>query len=439
MWRKSSNRKPLILKGARQVGKTHLLTHWGKEQFPKVHVVNFEKFPALNRIFERDFDPRRIIGELAFVLGSSIDPATDLVVFDEIQSAPRALTSLKYFCEEMPQLALACAGSLLGVILSADSFPVGKVNFLHLRPMSFPEFLLAVDAKETWRQIPQPSMHAVLAPVVHEHLWDLLRLYYVVGGMPESVAVITQSGADMGPKMRDALEGVRTVQRAILSSYEQDFAKHAGKLKAVHLQALYRNVPSQLAAVHDESTRRFHFGEVLPNKKGFSAWERPIQWLRNAGLVQQIKIANKAALPLEHYTKPNLFKLIPTDIGLLGCMQNLAPAVLLDQNFGIAKGYFAEAYVAQALLAASAVDHDPPLYCWHEGESEIEFLYPRGLDLVPIEVKAGRRTKSRSLGQYLLKYKPDLAVRVSTKALAFNPSTKILDLPLFLAHWIPHL
>jgi uncharacterized protein len=439
IWRLSPRRKPLILKGARQAGKTYLLKTWGNAHFPKVHIVNFEQKSAIAKIFERDLDVKRIISELSFATESAIDPKTDLLIFDEIQACPRALTSLKYFCEDMPELALACAGSLLGVSLSSESFPVGKVSFLHLHPMSFPEFLMAVDTRETGKYLPKPSINATIPPLVHEHLWDLLRLYYVTGGMPEAVSILAQTTASARVKMRDILEEVRTVQRAILQSYEQDFAKHAGKINAVHIQALYQNIPSQLAAVQDESIRRFQFGDVLPNKKGFAAWERPIQWLKNAGLVQKIKIANKSALPLEHYTKPNLFKLLPNDIGLLGCMQNLAPAVLLDQSFGIAKGYFAEVYVAQALQAASAIDFDHLLYCWNEGESEIEYLYPRHLGLIPIEVKSGLRTKSRSLNQYLLKYNPGLAIRLSAKPFHYDPSKKLLDLPLPLAHWIPDL
>jgi hypothetical protein len=379
------------------------------------------------------------VGELSFHLDKTIDIHKDLLVFDEIQACPKALTSLKYFCEDLPALALACAGSLLGVALSSESFPVGKVSFLCLRPMSFPEFIQAVDTKDTWKYIEKPSITAQIPLPVHEHLWDLLRLYYYVGGMPEAVRVLSESDGLKGPGLREALLEVRVIQRQILASYELDFSKHAGKLNSVHLQALFNSIPSQLAAVNDESSRRFLFGNVLPNKKGFSAWERPIQWLKNAGLVHQIKIVNKSAFPLEHYTKANIFKLIPHDIGLLACMQNLPFEVLLQQSYGIAKGYFAEVYVAGAIISSSSDDFDTPLYCWQEGESEIEFLLSAGTQLLPLEVKSGLRTRSRSLDQYTTKYGPKLSIKVSGKPLNFNPETKTLNLPLALAHWIPRI
>lgn len=438
-WKDAPRRKPLIVKGARQVGKTHVLESWGKSRFPRIHTLNFERAPTIGRAFEKDYDVIRIIGELSFHLDHPIDIKNDLLIFDEIQACPKALTSLKYFCEDMPELALVSAGSLLGVILSPESFPVGKVSFLHLRPMSFPEFVQAVDSKESWKYILKPAMDAEIPTVVHEHLWDLLRLYYVVGGMPEAIQVLAEERIHKGPRLKEALNQVRVIQRQILASYEQDFAKHAGGLNSVHIQALYRNIPSQLATVNDETTRRFQFGSVLSSKKGFSAWERPIHWLKNAGLIHQIKIANKSAFPLEHYTKPNMFKLMPHDIGLLGCMQNIPAEILLDQNYGIAKGYFAECYVAQALVCAAAADYDYPLYCWQEGESEIEFLWSGKTELVPIEVKSGLRTKSRSLGQYISRYHPSLSIRVSAKPLQFHAETKILNVPLALTHWIPKL
>ena len=391
------------------------------------------------RSFDRDFDVTRILNELSFNLDDAINPETDLLIFDEIQACPKAMTSLKYFCEDMPRLALACAGSLLGVVLSPESFPVGKVQFLNLRPMSFPEFLRAADTKNTLDHLPTPSTKATIPEVIHEHLWDLLRLYYVTGGMPEAVGIVAEAKGNKSTKLQATLEETREIQRSIIASYENDFAKHAGKLNATQIQSLYSNIPSQLASVHDESIRRFQFGHVLPGKKGFTAWERPIQWLKNAGLAHQIKITNRGELPFEHFTKPNMFKLIPHDIGLLGCMLDLSPAVLTDQNFGIAKGYFAEVYVAQSILAAASPDKDESLYCWQEGEAEIEFIISGDRGPIPIEVKSGLRTKARSLGQYISRYKPELAIRLSTKPMSWDPERNLLNLPLPLAHWIEPL
>lgn len=436
VWKKSTTRKPLILKGARQVGKTYLLQSWGKDAFAKVHYINFEKNKNAAQSFNRDFDTARIVNELSFILGANINTKTDLIIFDEIQSCPKAITSLKYFCEDLPELAVACAGSLLGVILSPEPFPVGKVDFLKLHPMTFKEFLLAADPKKTLNHLPTASIKANIPAAMHNHLWDMLKIYFVTGGMPEVVGSVLESknaGARIAP---ENLEKARKLQRAIVTSYESDIAKHAGKLNATHIQALYRNVPSQLAAVHDESIRRFQFGAVMPGKKGFAVWEGPIQWLKNAGLVHQIKIANKPDFPLEHYTKSNMFKLVPHDIGLLGCMLDLPPAVILQQDFGIAKGYFAEAYVAQCLAAIAPPDKEEQLYCWQEGEAEIEFIRSGGTSIIPIEVKSGNRTKSRSLNEFISRYQPLLALRFSAKPFSFNSENNILNIPLYLPQWI---
>lgn len=272
---------------------------------------------------------------------------------------------------------------LLNVILTLkESFvncpPVGKVDFMELYPMTFEEFLLAADSRHTLDHLPAASFDAHIPAAVHNHLWDMLKIYFVTGGMPEVVEVVLESKTAGSFATPEKLERARKIQCAIVTSYESDIAKHAGKLNATHIQALYRNIPSQIAAVHDASMRRFQFGAVMSGKKGFAVWEGPLQWLKNAGIVHQIKIANKPDFPLEHYTKPNMFKLVPHDIGLLGCVLDLPPAVILQQDFGIAKGYFAEAYVAQCLVALAPPDKQEQLYCWHEGEAEIEFIRNSG-------------------------------------------------------------
>jgi predicted AAA+ superfamily ATPase len=435
-WRLSSRRKPLILRGARQVGKTYALQNWGKASFAKVHYFNFEKQVSLRSIFDRDFDVKRILRELAFETHSSVDIASDLVIFDEVQTCPRAISSLKYFCEDMPELALACAGSLLGVVLAPEPFPVGKVDFLNLHPMTFPEFLRAFSGGEVLDFIPKASLRAHIPQSLHERLWDFLQLYYVTGGMPEPVAVLVESCKTLEHVTPARLEEVRRVQRVIAASYENDFAKHAGKVNATQIQALYRNVPSQLQAVHDESTRRFRFGEVMSGKKGFVSWERPIHWLINAGLVHQIKIANRSDFPLEHFTKPNLFKLIPHDVGILGALLDLPPAVLMKQDFGMAKGFFAEVYVGQTIVATASPDKNEQLYSWSEGNSEIEFLIAGESVLVPVEVKSGYRTKAKSLSEYARQYQPSLAVKLSAKPFFYDEQKRLLNLPLPLAHWL---
>lgn len=429
-WRSSTRRKPLILKGARQVGKTYILKEWGASAFPAVHYVNFEKTPQAASIFASDLDVRRIVRELAFWLKTSIDISRDLLILDEIQTAPRALSALKYFCEDLPEFAVCAAGSLLGVILTDESFPVGNVKFLHLHPLSFAEFLQAVDDRGTAQWLPQPSLSAHLPDIVHGHLWDLLRAYYVVGGMPEAVATYQRLRHDL----RAAFAQVRAVQRDLLETYENDFAKHAGKLNAIHIQALYRNIPSQLAGAHDDSVQRFKFGEVMTGKKGFAAWERPLHWLINAGLALQVKIANAAELPLEHFCKPNVFKLYLHDVGLLGAAQKLEPADLWGQNFGLAKGFFAENFVAQEMRAAHD-DQQWPLYAWSQRSAEVEFVRSYQGRVIPIEVKAGRRTQAKSLRQFQRQYDPPLAIKITAEPLGFEEAARLLKLPLYLAAW----
>jgi len=429
-WQSEDRRKPLIVKGARQVGKTFTLLDWGKKAFPQVHYINFEKSPQAVQIFVQDFDVKRIIMELSFWLKTFIDPQRDLLIFDEIQAAPRALTALKYFCEDMPQLAICSAGSLLGVILSEESFPVGKVSFLHLYPLNFSEFLEAVDERESAKWLPPPSLTAKIPLVMHDHLWEMLKLYYVVGGMPEAVEKFRQ----LQNNLHEALLQVRVVQRDLLQTYENDFAKHSGKLNAIHIQALYRNIPSQLAEAHDDSVQRFKFGDVMPGKKGFSAWERPLHWLVNAGLTLQTKIANTAEMPIEHYCKPNQFKLYLHDIGLLGCAQRLEPAIIRQEQYGLAKGYFAENFVAQE-LRASHYDQEWPLYGWSERSSEIEFIRIYQGRIIPIEVKSGRRTQAKSLMQFQQQYRPPLAIKISANSLQYRHEEQLLLLPLYLAAW----
>ncbi len=430
-WRQSPLRKPLILRGARQVGKTYILKEWGREAFKKVHYVNFEANAAAGRIFEKDFHIPRILNELGFLLQTTITPGNeDVLIFDEIQAAPKALTALKYFCEDCPQLALCAAGSLLGVILSEESFPVGKVNFLSMYPLTFDEFLRAVDEKESWRQIPSPSLTAEIPRIVHDHLWELTKLYYAVGGMPEAV----QRFALLRHDLTTAFREVREVQQELLKGYEGDFTKHAGKLNAIHIQALYRSVAAQLAGYHNDTTKRFRFGEVMTGKKGFAAWERPLHWLVNADLVIDVRIANAAMLPLQHYTKANIFKLFMSDVGLLACAQGLDPSTLVLQDYGMAKGYFAENFVAQE-MRASHDSLDYPLYAWNEGTAEIEFVRSYGSEVIPVEVKSGHRTKAKSLAQFCAQYHPSLNIKITALELSYDKDSGLLKLPLYLACW----
>lgn len=422
-WAIRSGRKPLILKGARQVGKTFAVTEFGRTHFQKCHVFNFEENKDVYAIFEKNLDPRKIIDELSYVRQTPINIQKDLVFFDEIQECPRALTSLKYFCEDMPVLALIAAGSLLGIKLSDDSFPVGKVEFLYLYPMNFREFLVVNDSPMLVDAYDHASMDNPIPEMAHQQLWRELLNYYVTGGMPQAVSTYLANKSD---KMT-AFTEVRTVQKFLVDSYSRDFAKHSGKTNSIHIVSVFENVPMQLSAQVDASTKRYHFNHVIPGKRGFAQLQGPVDWLENAGLVIKVHVCNRAEIPLKAFCKNNLFKLFIFDIGLLGAMLSLPVKSILEQDFGITKGYLAESFVAQEFLACS---HDE-LYSWAERNSEIEFLTVMDGAVVPVEVKAGHRTQAKSLQQFLIKYSTQTAIKLSANP--FSKTDRIVNLPLYLA------
>lgn len=423
IWVNRSDRRPLILKGARQVGKTFIVTEFGKTHFEKCHVFNFEENKEIRAIFEKNLDPKRIIEELSYAKQTPITIQKDLVFFDEIQECPKALTALKYFCENMPELSLISAGSLLGIKLSDESFPVGKVEFLHLYPMNFREFLLANDSPMLVDAYDQASLEKPIPEMAHQQLWRELLNYYVTGGMPQAVATYMAKKSDKVT----AFAEVRTVQKVLVDSYSKDFAKHSGKTNSIHIVSVFENVPMQLSAQVDASTKRYHFNHVIPGKRSFAQLQGPIDWLENAGLVIKVHVCNRAEIPLKAFCKNNLFKLFIFDIGLLGAMLNLPVKSILEQDFGITKGYLAESFVAQEFLASG----NDELYSWTERNSEIEFLAVMAGAIVPVEVKAGHRTQAKSLHQFMIKYSPQTAIKLS--ASPFSMSGRIVNLPLYLA------
>lgn len=424
-WHVSKHRKPLLLYGARQVGKTYILEQFGKESFEKVHVFNFEKDKKIHQYFSESLDPKKIIAELGFQAGVSINPKKDLVIFDEIQECPRAVTSLKYFCEELRELPLCAAGSLLGVRLVSESAPVGKVDILHLYPMTFEEFLVALKDAALLEAFYHVSNHKQILQAAHQTLLSALYEYFICGGMPEAVQTYLENRASL----LDSFSETRRIQKNIIQMYLADFAKHAGKTNSVHIVSVFENIPSQLAACHDQSTKRYRFKDVIPGKGSFRDLQGPINWLAQAGLIIKTKICAKAQKPLESFTTPNIFKCYLFDIGILGAMQELNPADVLDQRYGIAKGYFAENFVAQQLVASNHA----PLHSWNERNAEIEFLVLEENQIVPLEVKAGSRIKAKSLQQYILKYAPQKAKILSTQELDLQPDKRIQKIPLYLA------
>jgi len=409
-WKNKKGRKPLILKGARQVGKTWLLKEFGKLRFRRFHHFDFERDKnKLLPVFENELNPAGIIRDLSLIFDITINVEDDLIIFDEIQNIPKALTALKYFNEEMPQLAICAAGSLLGITLSDVSFPVGKVEFVTLRPMNFEEFLFNYGNSLLYDVYREGKTKRSVTQSAHFKLLEILKEFYVVGGMPEMVYTYFQE-KNNNP---DIYKTIRKKQSDLLNTLKADFSKHSGKVNALHISSVYENVPLQLAQNVDHSVKRFRFKNVVKGKKGYSELYGPVSWLENAQMIMKVFIANKAELPLRAFCKENFFKLYMNDIGLLGAMLEIPPAVILLSNYGTAKGFFVENYVAAELVAASASQ----LYGWKERNSEIEFLIVNSNSIVPVEVKSGLRTKTKSLQQYINKYNSSLALIISEKPL----------------------
>lgn len=412
-WKEERSRRPLVVDGARQVGKSYLITEFGRQEFRKLHSINFERDQAARRLFEADYNPQRILQELSFHLDRKIDLKKDLLFFDEIQAAPHALTSLKYFCEELPELALISAGSLLGLHLGESSFPVGKVDLMTLYPMTFEEFLVAVDGKERADLFRQISFDTPPSSLVHDHLWSRLKHYFVVGGMPDAVRTFQEAGSDL----YSAMDQVRKRQSDLMLAYFADMAKHAGKQNAMHLERVLHSVVAQ------GSTSKFRFQGVIPGISHYSRLAGAIDWLVVIGLIHKIQIANCGRPPLMGYTKENRFKLALFDIGMLGAMAELHPKSILEQS------YFAENFVAQELLASG----ERELYSWQEREAEVEFLLDIEGKIIPIEVKSGRVVKAKSLSVFCSKYSPPYRLILSGRPLERSGEGQIYRLPLYLA------
>ena len=407
-WKNSKHRKPLVLRGARQVGKTWLLTEFGKTHFKNVHHFDFERDKnTLQPVFQENLSPKTIIRNLALVTDQMIDPSNDLVIFDEIQNLPEVLTSLKYFQEELPELAVCAAGSLLGILLSDVSFPVGKVEFLTLRPMNFEEFLINYNNPLLYEAFLEGVNNWQVPEVVHQKLLYLLKQFYITGGMPEMVKHFLEE-KDQSPAV---FQITRKKQNDLLNALKADFSKHSGKVNALHITSVYENVSIQLSQYTDDSVKRFRFKDVIKGKKGYVELQGPISWLENAQLVIKVLIANRAALPLRSFCKENFFKLYLNDIGLLGAQLDVPPSAILLSNYGTTKGFFVENFVATELQTAI----EGQLFAWNERTSEIEFLLTREDQIIPVEVKSGLRTKTKSLQQFILKYNPSIAIILSEK------------------------
>ena len=423
-WKMSDRRKPLLLRGARQTGKTFILKEFGKREYQNVAYFNFEEDPRIKDFFKGSLQPEKLIQSLSLYQKRPILPASDLIVFDEIQVSNEALNSLKYFQEEANDYHIAAAGSLLGVKLSVPaSFPVGKVNFIDLYPMSFLEFLDALDQSDYRRLVEDVEKPEPFPLPFHEDLIDLLKQYFFVGGMPE--AVYHYAGK------RD-VDGVRAIQKEIIGSYELDFAKHAPVHDIQKLSLIWASLPLQLG----RENRKFLFSSLKKSARARD-YEAAILWLEDAGLILRCFAVSKPAHPLKGHADRSHFKAYALDVGLLGAMANIAPDILTDGHrlFDEYKGAFTENYVAQQIRAIPV----PELYYWKSdgGLAEIDFLWQTRADILPVEVKSGVNPRSKSLRSYDDTFHPPHLLR--STLLNMRRDGRITNIPLYALSCLPRL
>lgn len=428
-WRTKRNRKPLLLQGTRQVGKTYSLQKFGEDFFSKYHYVNFEEREQFISVFASDLNPQRIIQDLSLELNQSINLQNDFLILDEVQQCPRALTSLKYFAENMPELAICAAGSLLGVHLGESSFPVGKVDELHMFPLTFEEFLWNGPNIILYEIFKSVDEETVFTETLHAKLWEEFKLYLVTGGLPEVVGAFM---LNRNNKLA-AFQEVRTIQTHLVSQYIADMAKHCGKQNAMHLERLWRNVPAQLSREQNGSSSKFVFKNTIPGIKGYERLAGTIDWLTAAGLIIRLPIVNSGELPFAAYEKENCFKLFVFDVGILGALSRLPVTSILKYNYGTYKGYYAENFIIQELL----IPHHNQLACWSERRAEVEFLCEVDGAVIPVEVKSGWVTQAKSLRIFTNKYHPPYCVIFSARNLSMNQSTEKYNYPLYLASRFP--
>ena len=413
-WKRRSDRKPLILNGARQVGKTWAIREFARREYAKEAYIICRKNDLVEEVFKKDFDIDRIIRSLRAISGVDISPADTLIILDEVQEIPEAIESLKYFCENAPEYHIAVAGSMLGISLHAGvSFPVGKVNVIDVYPMNFEEFLMALGENEAYKVLKSHDFETT--NLLHEKYVDLLRQYYYVGGMPEAVKKYVETGA---------LNEVRRIQNEILQGYELDFSKHAPREQVERIRMVWRSVPSQLF----KDNKKFIYGALRTGARA-KDFEMSLQWLQDAGLIYKVPRCTKPALPLDIYQDFSAFKIYILDTGLLGAMvKTTAEQVLINNGiFTEYKGGMTEQYVLQQLISQGA----EPIYYYSADNSrlEIDFVIQYNGSLLPIEVKAGTNVRANSLSNMLRENAGLRAVRFSM--LPFTRQGQLTCVPLY--------
>ncbi|MBO5209758.1 MAG: ATP-binding protein [Lachnospiraceae bacterium] len=413
-WKNKVNRKPLILKGARQVGKTWLMKEFGKLHFDKVAYVTFYNNQRMKKVFEEDYDIDRILININIECHTEVTPQDTLIIFDEIQEAPRALEALKYFCENAPEYAVVAAGSLLGVAMhSGVSFPVGKVDLLELHPMNYREFLLAMGEQQL-TELLLADDYQLISDFSDKYIF-WLKNYYYVGGMPEAVSYFSE---------HKDYDEVRKIQNAILEQYEGDFGKHTGVNELPRIRMVWNSIPLQLA----KENRKFFFGKI---KEGARAkdFEVAIEWLQDCGLVKKVYKVSKPAMPLKAYMEFSSFKLFMLDVGLLGALSELNAESILEGNdiFVEFKGALTEQYVLQQIV--SDTDYNPYYYAGEKSTYEVDFVIQKSKAIVPVEVKAEENLRAQSLKAYCEKFKPEYAVRTSMSN--YREQDWMVNIPLY--------
>lgn len=414
-WKNKKNHKPLVIQGARQVGKTWLMQEFGKKYYEQVAYINFDVDLKSREIFDVDYDTERLIMDIGLATKTKINAENTLIIFDEIQECPRALTSLKYFRENAPQYDIIVAGSLLGVAChEGTGFPVGKVSFMNLFPLSFEEFLLAMGEERFVELLNKKDFKTI--KLFNNKYEKLLKQYCYIGGMPEIVQDFVEN--------KD-FESVRNLQKEILSAYEEDFTKHIPTNTVAKIRLLWKSIPAQLS----KENKKFIYGAA---KEGARArdFEAALSWLINSGLVYKVNKITKPDLPITAYEDFNSFKLFVLDVGLLGAMTDLQADTIIDGNriFEEFKGAIAEQYVLQQFKTIK----DLPVFYWSNETSraEIDFVIQIKSDVVPVEVKAERNLQAKSLKVYMEKFKPNYAIRTSMAD--YKTTDNLIDLPLYL-------
>ncbi|MBR4633301.1 MAG: ATP-binding protein [Elusimicrobia bacterium] len=417
-WKNNPNKKPLIIEGARQVGKTWLMQEFGKNEYRQVAYINFENNLQMKMVFDMDLDPKRIIQDIGLNTNLTINPKDTLIIFDEIQECPRALTSLKYFNETAPEYSIIAAGSMLGVTLhKGTSFPVGKVDFMTLYPMSFVEFLEAIGEE---RFIPfMEKLDFQTISVFKDVIVRLLKHYFYIGGMPEAVQDFVIN--------KDFIR-VKDIQNKILKSYEMDFSKHIDSNLVEKIKLLWNSIPAQLS----KENKKFIYGAI---KKGARAndFELAIAWLRDCGLIYQVHRVNKPIDPLKFYEDFSAFKIFILDIGLFCNLSNVSSSLLIENKkiFEEFNGALTEQYVLQQLKTK-----EKNIFYWSTdtSRSEIDFMIQSEENVIPIEVKSTINLQAKSLKFFREKFKPKISVRTSLAD--YKKTDDLYDIPLYMIEFI---